>query len=65
LGAPVPSADHAVQGCLAALAIQAKVAALDAKRHQPGKPHLRVKCGLQTGKLFVGELRPQIYTSLG
>ena len=38
-GAPVPSADHAVQGCLAALAIQAKVAALDAQHHQPEKPH--------------------------
>jgi RNA polymerase sigma factor (sigma-70 family) len=67
-GAPVPSADHAVQGCLAALAIQAKVAALDAQHHQPGKPHLHVKCGLQTGKLFVGELtprRPPAYSFLG
>ena len=67
-GAPVPSADHAVQGCLAALAIQAKVAALDAQHHQPEKPHLHVKCGLQTGKLFVGELsprRPPAYSFLG
>jgi len=67
-GAPVPTADHAVQGCLAALAIQTKVAALDAKHHQPGKPHLHVKCGLQTGKLFVGELsprRPPAYSFLG
>jgi class 3 adenylate cyclase len=37
-GAPVPTTDHAVQGCLAALAIQARVAALDARHHQPGKP---------------------------
>jgi len=67
-GAPVPTTDHAVQGCLAALAIQAKVAALDAKHHQPGKPHLHVKCGLQTGKLFVGDLsprRPPAYSFLG
>ena len=67
-GAPVPTADHAVQGCLAALAIQAKGAALDARHHQPGKPHLHINCGLQTGKLFVGELsprRPQTYTFLG
>jgi class 3 adenylate cyclase len=67
-GAPVPTADHAVQGCLAALAIQDQVVALDAKHHQPGKPHLQVTCGLQTGQLFVGELsprRPLAYTFLG
>jgi RNA polymerase sigma factor (sigma-70 family) len=67
-GSPVPSANHAVQGCLAALAIQAKVAVLDAQHHQPGKPHLHVKCGLQTGKLFVGELsprRPPAYNFIG
>jgi RNA polymerase sigma factor (sigma-70 family) len=67
-GAPAPSADHAVQGCLAALAIQAKVAALDARHHQPGKPHLHIKCGLQTGKMFVGELsprRPPAYSFIG
>ena len=53
---------------MAALAIQDQVAALDAKHHQPGKPHLQVKCGLQTGKLFVGYLsprRPPTYTFLG
>ena len=58
-GAPIPTADHAVQGCLAALAIQARVAVLDARHHQPGKPHLHVKCGLQTGKMFVGGLSPR------
>jgi len=58
-GAPVPTTDHAVQGCLAALAIQARVAVLDARHHQPGKPHLHVKCGLQTGKMFVGGLSPR------
>ena len=58
-GAPVPTTDHAVQGCLAALAIQARAAVLDARHHQPGKPHLHVKCGLQTGKMFVGGLSPR------
>ena len=55
-GTPGPTADHAVQGCLAALAIQAKVAALNARRHQDGKPPVYVKCGLETGKLFVGAM---------
>jgi len=55
-GAPVPTADHAVQGCLAALAIQARVAELSARLRQDGKPAVPVKCGLQTGKLFVGKV---------
>jgi RNA polymerase sigma factor (sigma-70 family) len=58
-GTPVPTTDHAVQGCLAALAIQARVAELDARYHQPGKPHLHVQCGLNTGKMFVGGLSPR------
>lgn len=55
-GAPVPTADHAVQGCLAALALQARVAELNTRLHQDGKPAVSVKCGLQTGKLFLGEV---------
>ena len=55
-GVPVPTMDHAVQGCLAALAIQARVAELNTRLHQDGKPSVYVKCGLQTGKLFVGEV---------
>ena len=62
-GAPVPTADHAVQGCLAALAIQARVAELNARSHQNGKPPVYVKCGLQTGKMFIGEVGIKQQTS--
>src|SRR5262249_28892206 len=55
-GAPVPSADHAVLACLAALGIQARTAGPGARGKSDGEPHLHVKCGLSTGTLFVGEL---------
>ena len=67
-GAPTPTPDHAVQGCLAALAIQTGVAALRARQQHEGKPTLDVKCGLQSGKLFVSTLSsrgPQAYTFMG
>lgn len=67
-GAPVPTLDHAVQGCLAALAVQTEVAALRARQQHEGKPALHVRCGLQSGKLFVsalGSRGPQAYTVMG
>jgi len=67
-GAPTPRPDHAVQGCLAALAIQTDVAALRARQQLEGKPTLHVKCGLHSGRLFVSTLGfrgPQAYTVVG
>src|SRR5262249_19301130 len=67
-GAPVPSADHAVLACLAALGIQARTAGPGARGKSDGVPHLHARCGLSTGTLFVGELagrNPQAYTVLG
>jgi adenylate cyclase len=67
-GAPTPTPDHAVQGCLAALAIQADIAALRARQQHEGKPALHVKCGLHSGKLFVsalGSRGPHAYTVMG
>jgi RNA polymerase sigma factor (sigma-70 family) len=67
-GAPTPTPDHAVQGCLAALAIQTEMAALRARQQNEGKPALHVRCGLQSGKLFVsalGSRGPQAYTVMG
>jgi adenylate cyclase len=67
-GAPTPTPDHAVQGCLAALAIQTGIAELRARQQHEGKPALHVRCGLQSGKLFVsalGSRGPQAYTVMG
>ena len=46
-----------------ALAIQARVAELNARSHQNGKPPVYVKCGLQTGKMFIGEVGIKQQTS--
>ena len=67
-GAPTPTPDHVVQGCLAALAIQTGIAALRARQQHEGKPALHVRCGLQSGTLFVsalGSRGPQAYTVMG
>jgi RNA polymerase sigma factor (sigma-70 family) len=67
-GAPAPTPDHAVQGCLAALAIQTGIAELRTRQQHEGKPALHVKCGLQSGRLFVsalGSRGPQAYTLMG
>ena len=67
-GAPTPTPDHAVQGCLAVLAIQTGVAALRTRQQHEGKPTLHVKCGLHSGRLFVSALGfrgPQAYTVVG
>ena len=67
-GAPLPSEDHAVKGCLAALDMQARLQALATKWHNEGKPAWRITCGLNTGKVFVGDMgsrQRQTYTALG
>jgi RNA polymerase sigma factor (sigma-70 family) len=66
--APIPMPQHAIQGCLAALAIQEQMAALNNAHQQPGKPPLRARCGLHTGQLFVGvkeQRLQQTYNILG
>ena len=67
-GAPTPAADHAVKACLAALDMQARLQALATKWQHEGKPAWRVTCGLNTGKVFVGDMgsrQRQTYTALG
>ena len=68
-GSPVPSADHAVPGMPGGPGHPGpKSPYWMPSTTSPGKPHLHVKCGLQTGKLFVGELsprRPPAYNFIG
>src|SRR5205085_3519798 len=45
-GAPVPHEDHAVRGCLAALAMQENVARL-------GEPSIQIRVGLHTDEVVV------------
>ncbi len=53
-GAPKPHEDHAVRGCLAALAIQDAVAKL-------GDPGLQIRVGLNTGEVVVQAVENSIY----
>lgn len=57
-GAPVAMEDHAVRGCLAALAIQEEASRLAAEvAHRDGVP-LRVRVGLNSGQVIAGEFGP-------
>jgi adenylate cyclase len=67
-GAPTPAADHAVKACLAALEMQSRLQALAAQWQHQGKPAWSITCGLNTGKVFVGDMgsrQRQTYTVMG
>ncbi|HLG82770.1 MAG TPA: adenylate/guanylate cyclase domain-containing protein [Bradyrhizobium sp.] len=53
-GAPRPHEDHAVRGCLAALAMQDSVARL-------ADPNLQIRVGLHTGEVVVQAIENSIY----
>jgi class 3 adenylate cyclase/tetratricopeptide (TPR) repeat protein len=53
-GAPVPYEDHAVRGCLGALAMQDSIARLS-------DPHLQVRVGLHTGEVIVQVVENSMY----
>ena len=55
-GAPEPVADHAARACRAALAIRRAVAADNATRNADGTPPIRVRIGLHTGEVIVGNI---------
>ncbi|MGC2776455.1 MAG: adenylate/guanylate cyclase domain-containing protein [Bradyrhizobium sp.] len=53
-GAPVPHEDHAVRGCLGALAMQESITRL-------ADPHLQVRVGLHTGEVIVQVVENSMY----
>src|ERR1700730_12995955 len=55
-GAPIALEDHAFRGCLAALAIQEEAARLAAEVRRRDGVDLRVRVGLNSGRVFAGEL---------
>ncbi len=67
-GAPIPSENHAVKGCLAALKMREAADALAAEWRGQGLPELVVRYGLNTGPVVVGNLgssRKVNYTAIG
>lgn len=55
-GAPEPAPDHAARACRAALAIRAALAADNARRRAAGAAAVRVRIGLHSGPVIVGNI---------
>ncbi len=55
-GAPEPLEDHASKACLAALAVQRRLAEANEKWEKAGLPVLHTRMGIHTGELIVGNV---------
>ncbi len=55
-GAPVPQKDHPVRACLSALEMQNAVKEINESWQQQGKPQIRIRVGINTGEMVVGNL---------
>ena len=55
-GAPEQQDDHAARACRTALAIADTVTADNAKRRRAGEPAIRIRIGLHTGHVVVGNI---------
>lgn len=67
-GAPVYFADHARNACLAALKMQENVYLMRSRWAQEGKPEIRIRIGINTGQVIIGNLGSRDlfdYTVLG
>jgi adenylate cyclase len=67
-GAPLPDAEHARHAVLAALAMKARLAALQPDLHAHGWPSLKIRIGVNTGQMNVGNMGSEFrmaYTVLG
>lgn len=67
-GAPLPDPDHARHAVLAALAMKARLAALEPELRAHGWPPLRIRIGVNSGVMNVGNMGSEFrvaYTVLG
>jgi adenylate cyclase len=55
-GAPIPLQDHAVMACLAALACQRRMGAINTKLCGQGFPPLAMRIGIHSGEAIVGNM---------
>jgi adenylate cyclase len=55
-GAPLPDAAHATQACRAALEMQTRMAALNARWSVSGVPRVCMRVGLNTGRVVAGNM---------
>jgi adenylate cyclase len=67
-GAPVADPEHARQGVIAALAMQAKLAKINEEVRAKGWPEIRIGIGLNSGVMRVGDMGSKVrraYTVMG
>lgn len=67
-GAPVPFEDHAIRACHSAIDMQLRLAELRAEWHKQGLPEVRMRIGLNTGPMVIGNMGSQSrfnYTMMG
>ena len=67
-GAPVDQSDHATRACQCALKNQKALKVLRDKWHREGKPEMRVRIGINTGLVVVGNMGSTMrfdYTVIG
>jgi adenylate cyclase len=55
-GVPLPNAEHPLDACRAALAMQARLAAFNREGEAAGRPALKMRIGIQTGEIVVGNI---------
>ena len=55
-GAPIPQLDHALRACRTAVAMQEKLAEVRPRWEAEGKPSLKVRIGISTGEMIVGNM---------
>ncbi len=66
--APLDVPDHAVKACLAAMEIRDRLAAAEPARAAQGRPQMRIRLGLNTGEVLVGNIGTEerfAYTVIG
>jgi adenylate cyclase len=55
-GAPIPQDDHALRACKGALEMQQALVGLNAAWHEAGRPPIRIRIGINTGDMVVGNM---------
>ncbi len=67
-GAPIARGNHAYQACATAIEMQERLVSMREQWHKQGKPELRVRIGINTGPMVVGNMGSETrfdYTVMG
>ncbi len=67
-GAPVPDENHAYNACITALEMQEKLRELREKWKKLGRPEIKMRIGINTGRVIVGNMGSKVkfnYTVIG